>query len=689
MKISLNWLQTFVDIDIMGLQPEDLARSLTMVGLAVDLVEPSGDDFVFDVDVTTNRPDCLNHLGVARELAAQYRLKLRAPDFTPPETDDSCTAEFPMSIEIEDPELCPRYSGRVLTGVRIGESPDWLKRRLEAVGQRPISNVVDITNYILFELGQPLHAFDYYKLERRRIVVRRARVGEGIRTLDGVGRELTESMLMICDGSRPVAVAGVMGGEDSEIGDGTDTILLESAYFDPGSIRQTSKSLGLSTEASYRFERGADPEMPVKALNLACRLIEEYCGSKCVGDVIDVNPLPYRPEEFTIRQKRVRQVLGIDVNLNDASEVLERLEFQPRRVEGDALVVKGPSFRRDIGVEDDLVEEIARHIGYERIPSSYPRPPQAGKAHETDGHDRLLEDTLVDMGFFQASNYAFSNPQREANFLGREPDLVALANPLTDLDTHLRSTLLPGLMESVRRNLNFGSRNIRLFEIGAVYRPSREADPGVVQVPMLALIALGDFLNPHWSRSVEKLDFFHVKGMVEALLERFDCPVVWMPASDVPFMHPGAAARLCSDSGDVLGVMGEFHPRLAEEFKLTDRAFYCELSLDALYQQPLATPHFESLARFQPVYRDLSFLLDKTVSFNKIDSQVQALKIPELKAFRLIDLYHGSGLPQSKVSLTVRLTFEAPGRTLTQAEIAERCDLAVAGLRESFAIEMR
>jgi len=689
MKISLNWLQTFVDIDIMGLRPEDLARSLTMVGLAVDLVEPVGDDHVCDVDVTTNRPDCLNHLGVARELAAQYRLKLRSPDFTSPQTDGSRVAEFPMSIEIEDPELCPRYSGRVLTGVQIGESPDWLKQRLESVGQRPINNVVDITNYILFELGQPLHAFDYHKLEDRRIVVRRARPGEWIRTLDGTGRELKDSMLMICDGARPVAVAGVMGGEDSEIGDGTDTILLESAYFDPASIRQTSKALGLSTEASYRFERGADPEMPVRALNLACRLIQDCCGGTCVGEVIDVNPLPFRPEELTIRQKRIRQVLGMDVNLDDAAEILERLEFHPKRVEDDALVVTGPSFRRDIGLEDDLVEEIARHIGYERIPSSYPRPLEVGKPHENDRHDRLIEDTLVGFGFFQAANYAFSNPQREAGFLGEEPDLVALANPLTDLDTHLRSTLVPGLMEAVRRNLNFGSRNVRLFEIGTVYRPNPEAEPAVLQPPNLALIALGDFQNPHWSGTGEKLDFYHVKGMVEALLERFDCPVEWVPADDVPFLHPGATARLRSESGEVLGTMGEFHPRIAEEYKLTDRAFYCELALESLYRKPLATPHFHSLARFQPVDRDLSFMLDKTVSFNKIESQVQALKIPELKAFRLIDLYHGSGLPQGKVSLTVRLTFEAPGRTLTQAEIAERCDLAVAGLRESLAIEMR
>ena len=689
MKISLNWLQTLVDIDILGLEAERLARALTMVGLAVDLVEPVGDDFVFDVDVTTNRPDCLNHLGIARELAAQYRLKLRLPDFSSPRTHAAEAAGFPVAIGIEDPDLCPRYSGRVLTRVKIGESPEWLRKRLESVGQRPISNVVDITNYVLFELGQPLHAFDYSKLDGQRIVVRRARAGEWIRTLDGVGRELADSMLMICDASRPVAVAGVMGGEDSEIGEGSTSILLESAYFDPASIRRTSKALGLSTEASYRFERGADPEMPIRALNLACRLIEECCGARCVSGVIDVNPLPYQAREMKVRHKRIFQVLGVEVDRDDAAEILKGLEFRPEGDGDEAFRVWVPSFRRDIGVEEDLVEEVARHIGYERIPSSYPPPMQAGKPLVTDDHDHLLADTLVSFGFYQASNYAFSNPPREANFLGSEPDLVSLANPLTDLDTHLRSTLLPGLMESVRRNLNFGSRNIRLFEMGAVYRPDRERGAGVIETPMLALAALGEFQDPHWSQPSTKLGFSHVKGMVEGVLNRFDCRVEWIQVEDVPFLHPGAAARLQPSEGEVLGLMGELHPRLREELKLPGRAFYCELFLEPLYRKPLLPPRFESLGRFQPVDRDLSFLLDKAVPFNKIESLVQALHIPELKAFRLIDLYHGSGLPQGRVSLTVRLTFEAPGRTLTQAEIAERCDLAVAGLRESFAIEMR
>ena len=287
MRISLNWLRKFVDIDILGIDPDEVARSLTMVGLAVELVEAVGRDTVLDLDITTNRPDCLNHLGVARELAARYRLKLRKPVTLPPPTDPDAAGRFPASIEIEAPADCPRYAGRVLTDVEIAESPDWLKEQLEVVGQRPINNVVDITNFILFELGQPLHAFDYQRLAEHRIVVRHARSGEGIRTLDGVVRTLDDTMLAICDAVEPVALAGVMGGEESEISVDTRTILLESAFFNPASIRRTSKSLDLSTEASFRFERGADPEMPVQALNRACQMLQDIAGANCATEVMD------------------------------------------------------------------------------------------------------------------------------------------------------------------------------------------------------------------------------------------------------------------------------------------------------------------------------------------------------------------------------------------------------------------
>ena len=689
MRISLNWLRKFVDIDILGIDPEEVARSLTLVGLAVELIETVGSDTVLDLDVTTNRPDCLNHLGVARELAARYRLKLRRPETLPPPTDPGSAGRFPASIEIEAPSDCPRYAGRVLTDVRIAESPDWLKELLEAVGQRPINNVVDITNFILFELGQPLHAFDYEKLEERRIVVRRARDGETLRTLDGVDRPLDSSMLAICDAARPVALAGVMGGEESEISSETRTILLESAYFVPASIRRTSKVLGLSTEASYRFERGSDPEMPVPALNLACRMLEELAGAKCVTDVLDRYPVELERPGMVLRHKRLVQVLGVDVDLVDARDILETLEFEPQAEGEAALGVTVPSFRGDVGVEDDLVEEVARHYGYDRVPSSYPYPFRAGLDQKAAAHERLIVDGMVAAGFSQAINYSFTNPAREEAVLGRRPEMVSLANPLSDLETHLRTSLLPGLLDSMRRNLNFGSDDIRLFELGTTYHPDHSAANGSTRERAgLAFVAMGRFFDPFWSERSEELRFFHLKGLLDQIVTRLGLSLDYEPSGDAPCLHPGISAAVLLE-GRRIGVLGALHPRLQEAYKVSERVFYGEVDLDPVFAKPVSEPTFVSPGRFPSVDRDLSFILDNTVPFGSIVEVVQALAVPELKAFRLIDLYHGQSLPRDKISLTVRLTFESPDRTLTQTEVAERCDAVVGSLTEQVGIVQR
>lgn len=686
MRISLNWLRKFVDIDILGIDPEEVARSLTMVGLAVELIESLGPDTVLELDVTTNRPDCLNHLGVARELAACYRLKLRKPATPPPPADPDAAGRFPASVEIQAPSDCPRYAGRVLTDVAIAESPDWLKEQLEAVGQRPINNVVDITNFILFELGQPLHAFDYRKLAEHRIVVRHARSGEGIRTLDGVVRTLDDSMLAICDAFEPVALAGVMGGEESEISVETRTIFLESAFFNPASIRRTSKQLGLSTEASYRFERGADPEMPVQALNLACRMLQDIAGGRCATEVMDIYPGASERRQMVLRQKRLVQVLGVDVDLADARDILERLEFEPQS-EGEAsLRVRVPSFRGDVGVEDDLVEEVARHFGYDRIPSSYPRPFRAGLDSPTAGHERLIVDGMVGAGFSQAVNYSFSNVEKERMLLGGTPELVPLANPLNDLETHLRASLLPGLLDSVRRNLNFGINEVRLFEMGTTYHP--EPNGSTREKARLGFAALGKFNDPFWNAQAEELSFFHVKGLLDGVFARLGVELDYETAENVAFLHPGIAAAVMME-GRRVGILGALHPRLQEDYKFSSRVFYGEIDLDPIYSNPVREPTFESPGRFPSVDRDISFILDKAVPFGRIVSLVQALKVPELKTFRLIDLYHGQSLPQDKISLTVRLTFEAPDRTLTQAEVAERCDAVVGSLTEQLGIVQR
>lgn len=687
MKISYGWLQDFADIDRVGRSPSELAQVLSMIGFPVESVEASGDDILFDVEVTTNRPDCLNHLGVARELAAQLQLKLRKPDSAEP-SRAADQALLPADVIIEKPELCPRYAARVMTGVRIAESPAWMKARLESVGQRPINNIVDITNYVLIEVGHPLHAFDYEKLAERRIVVRTARAGEKLVTLDGVERILDPSMLMICDAQRPVALAGIMGGHESEITAGTQTILLESAYFSPASIRATAKKLAVRTEASYRFERGADPEMPVPALHRVCSLIQEIAGGACVSPVIDRYPQWIEPRRVELTQERMQRVVGMPFDPDFVVDLLRRLEFQLLKREGGKLQFQVPTFRPDVEIEDDLVEEVARHYGYDRIQSTYPAATVPGGFLPTAGHDRVLTTALQGFGFFEAINYVFATPRLEALFWGRPQDMIAIANPLTEEDTHLRTTLVPGLVESVRRNLNHGNKNVRLFEFGQVFLPGPSGRlEDYQETARLGLAATGAFYQPFWNPIRDSFEFFHLKGMVQTLIEKLDQKPQFQPASQ-PFLRPGGSVEVWVN-GELRGWLGELHPRLRQAYKFLQKIFVAELFLDPLYAHPLAEPLYVGPPRFPAVESDLSFVVDKEVEFGRMIDAIQGLSIPELAGVQLIDLYQGAKLPKGKVSLTVRLTFLAPERTLTQEEVNRHLEGIFSVLGTTFAAEAR
>jgi phenylalanyl-tRNA synthetase beta chain len=555
------------------------------------------------------------------------------------------------------------------------------------VGQRPINAIVDITNFVLFEVGQPLHAFDYDLLADSKIVVRRAQQGERLETLDETVRDLDDSMLLICDGKEAVAVGGVMGGADSEITRASKTILIESAYFKPSSIRRTARKLGLSTEASYRFERGGDPGLQVLALNRACSLIAEISGGICVSPVIDEEPVERKPQILTLRGKRIAQVLGTTVPAEDVHTIFSCLEFHPEQ-EGDAFRVEVPSFRRDIELEDDLVEEVARHYGYDRIPSHYPAAVGVGRYADTEEVDRLLISTLVGAGFFEAVNYVFTTPGREAAFTGKTPVLVPVANPLTEVDTHLRTTMVPGLIESVKQNLNHGVDDVRLFEMGKVFRLKEPALSEAQEDRGIALVATGEFYGSFWNQLSEPFDFYHLKGILVELFKLLRQPVEFRQTSDFAFVHPGMGAELWF-KGTRIGVLGSLHPRLVESFQFPKPVFLAEFAMEDVYSQRLEEPEYKTLPRFPSVERDLSFVLDRAISFSTIDVAVQALQIAELSDFRLIDLYQGSRLPQGKISLTVRLTFGDASRTLTQGEVNERFEGVVAALKQKFAIEQR
>ncbi len=505
MNISYNWLRELTDTD---LAPRELAERLTMVGLAVDTVHEAGDDFVLEFDLTSNRPDCLSHLGVARELAVIERKSTRLP-----------RAEFPVvertandtSVEIRDADLCPRYAARIVRGVRIAPSPAWLANRLRAIGQRPINNVADITNYVLHELGQPLHAFDFAKLSENRIIVRRARAGEKIRTLDGVERELDAEMLVIADVARAVAVAGVMGGEESEVSDATRDVLIESAYFEPESVRRTARALGLHTEASYRFERGVDYEGVLGVQERCVSLICEIAGGTATEDALDVYPNVIKPPSVSLRIARIEALTGLHVPDTEIARILKSLGFALRdggeeiysesgvrrnirelavvkvgagespdtTVSGrESITVISPTWRVDIEREEDLVEEVARHYGYDKIADELPSANVAGGHRAGDARRRAARRALTAYGFDEAISFSFITTAHDEQFevlpslldAGRgNVEMVSLNNPIIESATRMRPTLLPGLLDAVRHNFNHGTRDVRLFEAGRVF----------------------------------------------------------------------------------------------------------------------------------------------------------------------------------------------------------------------------
>src|SRR6266516_2437637 len=506
MLISYQWLR---ELTVTALTPLEARERLTMVGLAIDAVEQVHGDCVLDVEVPSNRPDCLSHIGIAREVAVIENSRVQIPESKIQKTQGR--AEDFTGVEIKDPALCPRYAARVVRGLKIGPSPAWLVTRLEAIGQRPINNFADITNLVLHEMGQPLHAFDLSRLGEQRIVVRRAAAGEKIKTLDGLVRELDGEMLVIADAKRPVAVAGVMGGEESEISPGTRDVLIESAYFNPASVRRTAQKLGLHTEASHRFERGADPEGVLRAQERCVSLICEMAGGTATENAIDVYPAPREPRIVRFRPAQVQALTGLSVKPSEIERILTMLGFtlvessqhaSPNSDASgkDALVFTVPSWRVDVEREEDLVEEIARHTGYNKIATALPPASTAGEYYPGEIRKRAIRRTLAACGFDEAISFSFIDTSHDDQFElipaitgARDTGerFVSLKNPIIEDQTRMRPTLLPGLLDAVRHNLNHGRRDICLFEIGRVFAANRDQSQMPIERDALALVAIG------------------------------------------------------------------------------------------------------------------------------------------------------------------------------------------------------
>ena len=693
MKVSLSWLRRYVEVE---LEPKVLADALTMVGIEVGAIEHSSQgseppDVILDIDLTPNRPDCLSHIGVAREVSAITGAPLTLPDTlsaeAPPAVDTF------TSIDIEDPDACPRYVGRIIRDVAIGPSPPWLQQALTAVGLRPINNVVDATNFVLMEWGQPLHAFDYDTLAEGRIIVRRARPGETIETIDEEERALEPTMLVIADAARPVAVAGVMGGRATEVSEATRTVLLESAYFDPVTIRRCAKRLKLHTESSHRFERGVDPDAVLTASARAAALIAEVSGGTVAAGVIDAYPKAIERPTVTLRVSRTNEVLGVELAGETIAGYCRRLGLELVGSEdNERLSFQIPSHRGDLEREVDLVEEVARLHGYERLPSTLPASSSVGKAHTpTLGWASQVRDTLAGCGLSEAINYSFISADDlaccrlgEDHPLGRS---IPLQNPLSAEMAVMRTTLLPSLLRGCALNASRRVESYRVFELSQAFFPG-SGDTGAEERGRVSGVLMG-FLEEHlWSEAADPPDFFDVKGVVETLCEALRVPLEhWQPA-DHPTFHPLRAATPVS-GGASLGVVGEIHPAVVKAFNLPEAVVAFELDAEALRAAQRPSVDFSPLPRFPAILRDLAVVVGEGTSAASVEEVIREAGGPLLEASNLFDVYTGEPIEEGKKSLAFSLTYRAADRTLTDEEAAEVHAEVIARLEVALGASLR
>lgn len=687
MFISYEWLKDYVDV---RLSPEELRERLTMVGLAIDAIEQQDSDSVLDVEVPSNRPDCLSHIGIAREVTVIENKTLRLPRVESFKTEGR--ADKLTSVEIKDPDLCPRYAARLVRGVKIGPSPEWLAKRLETIGQRPINNVADITNYVLHELGQPLHAFDFKKLAGPRIVVRRAAAGEKLKTLDGIERTLTNDMLVIADAERPVALAGIMGGEESEISAGTTDVLIESAYFDPNSVRRTARQLGMDTEASRRFERGADRDGILRAQERCVQLICELAGGVASEDWIDIYPRPLVPRTVNFRTQRVPELTSISVQPAEIARILTGLGFQLLDETEGQLSFGVPSWRVDVEQEEDLVEEVARHSGFEKIGSELPPSAASGEYQPTEMKQRLLRRAMNAFGFDEAINFSFIEPQTQFETIpalrasdGRQP---LLKNPIIEEAAFMRGTLLPGLLNSLRHNLNHGTRDVRLFEIGRVFGREWKGELPEERLA-LALVATGGAIEANKAQAERELDFFDVKGALETAVDWMNFSPLTFTQASASHLRAGQSAHIKLSDGTEIGTMGRLAETVSANYKFRYPVYVLELDLEALLNGPARTVQYASLPRYPSVVRDISLLLNRSIVLDDVLNAVKEKQVADFRGVKLVGTFEGGNIPSSKRSVTLRLEYRSDERTLRDEEVEERHAQLTSSLLETFAAQQR
>ncbi len=668
MKISLQWLNDYLPGP---LDAAAIAEAHTHGGLPVEVIDRVGDDTVIDVEVTSNRGDCLSHLGVAKELSALLNRPFKVPDARPAEARRPASGV--VGVSIESLALCPHYVARVITGVKIGASPAWMVKRLEAIGLRSINNVVDITNYVMFEMGQPLHAFDLAKIGGGKIIVRPARENEKITSLDGHERKLTPGMLVIADASKPVALAGVMGGQDSEVSAGTTSILLESARFDPLSIRKTARSLAMKSDSSYRFERGIDPTLPERASQRAAELILQLAGGELLAGSVVAGASGYSPKKLSLRMAKIKSVLGVEISKADAMAALKRDHLNPVDA-GQTIDVTIPSNRLDLNIEVDLVEEVARVLGYDIIPvrdeiSIRLSPPDPKLAAM-----EVVRSTLVAAGFFESWTATFVTDSLAGDFLPAGAKGLPRVDPIVrKADGQLRPSILPGMLEAVRRNENAGTSGARLFETGGAFW--LDAAGKVVESSRVALVG---------SAGLREL-----RGAVETLLAKLDAKrqVKIVPAPAAGF-DAGASGRI-EWAGQPVGTIGKIDRKVIDKLSLKESPAAAELDLAALIAAAQLVPQQSPLPRYPSVRRDLSLVVADTVRYEAIDTVVREIKPANLEEIEYVTTYRGKPLEKGSKSVTITLVFRSPTGTLTSEQVEGAVASVVSAAKEKVGATLR
>jgi phenylalanyl-tRNA synthetase beta chain len=701
MKVVYNWLKDFVEVPA---TPQELASRLALSGTNIGGVENGPHGTVIEAEVSSNRPDCLGHLGVAREVGAIFKQPIV---FTPPRPEESAAAKAAdaVRVEIQSPELCGRFTARVIRNVKIQPSPKWLKDRLEASGVASISNVVDVSNYVMLELGHPLHTFDYDKVRDHRIVVRKARKAEKIRTLDGVERQLApdkerqldSNLCMISDGdgSRAVGIGGIMGGAETEISFSTKNVLIECAWFEPVAVRRAARFLKLHTEASTRFGRGADPEMAEIASRRAAELILQLAGGELLSGVVDAYPGKRAPKKIRVTRAEILRVMGADVPDKEVEASLSALGFAPIRIdqnrgaEGSILAAwecAQPSWRAEVEREIDLIEEIARIHGLDKFPPRLPAARQgAARLPHYEAESRLRE-RLIGLGYREILTIPHVAEERDALFRPEGVAPARLSNPLSEEANVLRSNGLVTMAAALEWNLNHGQRNARLFEIGRHYRLKGSES---IETPVLTLGATGEARQKNIYESPREFSFADLKGDLDAIASLAGA-FEWRDGGP-DWLHAARRGRIRLDAIEI-GAAGQLARRVADKFKFRQDVFLAELTLDPIYSEfrtAKESRRYQPLPRFPAVERDFSLLLADGTRFADVSNAIRSLHIPEISSIEAADLFRGKNVPAGKYSLLVRITFQSRETTLTDVQISEASAKIISALEKNLGAQLR